>query len=127
MYDLIITIDVAYRFFETKSRKFIAVDAPGHEQYTRNMVTGASNVDLAIILVDSQKGISKQTKRHSAIIDLLGIKKVVLAINKMDLIDYNEQKFLAIKNEYTDYAQKLTELQFTATSCCLFSVSLKSI
>ena len=109
-----ITIDVAYRYFETKYRKFIAVDSPGHEQYTRNMVTGASNVDLAIILVDAQKGISTQTKRHSAIIDLLGIKKVVLAINKMDLIDYNEEKFLAIKNEYTEYAQKLTELQFTA-------------
>ncbi len=109
-----ITIDVAYRFFETRSRKFIAVDTPGHEQYTRNMVTGASNVDVAIILIDAQKGISKQTKRHSAIIDLLGVKNVVLAINKMDLIDYDEKKFLSIKKEYGDYVKKLPKLQFTA-------------
>ena len=88
-----ITIDVAYRFFETKARKFIAVDTPGHEQYTRNMVTGASNVDLAIILVDAKKGVLKQTKRHSTIIQLLGIKKVILAINKMDAVSYSERKF----------------------------------
>ena len=109
-----ITIDVAYRFFETRSRKFIAVDTPGHEQYTRNMVTGASNVDLAIILIDAQKGISTQTKRHSAIIHLLGIKKVVLAINKMDLIDFDQKGFLSIKNEYESYAKKLVELECIA-------------
>ncbi len=108
-----ITIDVAFRFFETKSRKFIAVDTPGHEQYTRNMVTGASNVELAIILVDAQKGLLKQTKRHSTIINLLGIRNVILAINKMDLINYSEEKFLAIKKEYKDYVKKLTQLNVT--------------
>ena len=85
-----ITIDVAYRFFETKTRKFIAIDTPGHEQYTRNMVTGASNAEVAIILVDAQKGISLQTKRHSAIVNLLGIKKIILAINKMDLVSFQK-------------------------------------
>ncbi len=105
-----ITIDVAYRFFETEERKFIAVDTPGHEQYTRNMVTGASNVDLAIILVDAQKGILKQTRRHSAIINLLGIKNVVLAINKMDLIKYSKKKFLTIQNEYSEYVKKLGQV-----------------
>ena len=109
-----ITIDVAYRFFETKARKFIAVDAPGHEQYTRNMVTGASNVDLAIILVDAKKGILKQTKRHSAIIHLLGIKKVILAINKMDTVNYSEKKFNQIRDEYATYAKKLPKLRFVA-------------
>lgn len=101
-----ITIDVAYRFFETKARKFIAVDTPGHEQYTRNMVTGASNVDTAIVLVDAKKGILKQTKRHSAIIQLLGIKTVILAINKMDSVGYSEKKFNQICEEYVAFAKK---------------------
>ena len=108
-----ITIDVAYRFFETKWRKFIAVDTPGHEQYTRNMVTGASNVDLAIILVDAQKGVSKQTKRHSAIINLLGIKKIILAINKMDLIEFNQEKFLSIVKHYKKYVKNFGLFDFT--------------
>lgn len=107
-----ITIDVAYRFFETKARKFIAVDTPGHEQYTRNMVTGASNVDLAIILVDAKKGVLKQTKRHSTIIQLLGIKKVILAINKMDSVSYSERKFNQICDEYATFARKLPKLDF---------------
>ena len=107
-----ITIDVAYRFFETKARKFIAVDTPGHEQYTRNMVTGASNVDLAIILVDAKKGVLKQTKRHSIIIQLLGIKKVILAINKMDTVSYSERKFNQICDEYATFARKFPKLDF---------------
>ncbi len=88
-----ITIDVAYRYFETQFRKFIAIDAPGHEQYTRNMVTGASNAETAIILIDAEKGITKQTKRHSSIISLLGIKSVLLAVNKMDKVNYDRQSF----------------------------------
>ena len=108
-----ITIDVAYRFFETKSRKFIAVDTPGHEQYTRNMVTGASNVELAIILVDSQKGISKQTKRHSALINLLGVNRVILAVNKMDLVKYNQEKFLSIVENYKKYVENFGLFKFT--------------
>src|SRR6187455_3309108 len=85
-----ITIDVAYRFFETDARKFILADTPGHEQYTRNMVTGASTADLAVILIDARKGVLTQTKRHSYIVSLLGIRNIVLAINKMDLVDYDQ-------------------------------------
>src|SRR3712207_3495694 len=84
-----ITIDVAYRFFATERRKFIVADTPGHEQYTRNMVTGASTADLAVILVDARKGILKQTRRHSHVVHLLGIRHLVLAINKMDLVGYS--------------------------------------
>ena len=86
-----ITIDVAYRFFNTDRRKFIVADTPGHEQYTRNMVTGASTADVAIILVDASQGILTQTRRHSFIASLLGIEHVVLAVNKMDLVDYSEK------------------------------------
>ena len=92
-----ITIDVAYRFFSTKNRKFIVADTPGHEQYTRNMATGASTADLAIILVDARKGILSQTKRHTLIISLLGIKNVILAVNKLDLINYDEKTFTSIR------------------------------
>ena len=90
-----ITIDVAYRFLTTKRRKFIIADTPGHEQYTRNMVTGASTADIAVILIDARQGVLPQTRRHSIICSLLGIPKVVVAINKMDLIEY-EQKSLMI-------------------------------
>jgi bifunctional enzyme CysN/CysC len=83
-----ITIDVAYRFFSTDRRKFIVADTPGHEQYTRNMVTGASTADLAVILIDARKGVLTQTRRHSYLVSLIGIRQVVLAINKMDLVDY---------------------------------------
>ena len=86
-----ITIDVAYRYFSTSKRKFIIADTPGHEQYTRNMVTGASNSDLAIILIDAKRGITTQTKRHSYLVSLLGIKKVVVAVNKMDLVNYDKK------------------------------------
>jgi sulfate adenylyltransferase large subunit len=95
-----ITIDVAYRYFSTARRKFILADTPGHEQYTRNMVTGASNADLAIILVDARKGIQPQSRRHAYVAALLGIRYFVVAINKMDLVDYQEQVFLGIKSEF---------------------------
>ena len=89
-----ITIDVAYRFFSTEKRKFIVADTPGHEQYTRNMATGASTADAAIILIDARKGLLAQTKRHSYLCQLLGIKHIIVAINKMDLIGYDEMHFL---------------------------------
>ena len=97
-----ITIDVAYRFFETPKCKFIVADTPGHEQYTRNMATGASNSDVAIILIDAQKGVLEQTKRHSFIVNLLGIQHAVVAINKMDLVDYDESFFNKIVTEYNE-------------------------
>jgi len=102
-----ITIDVAYRFFATESRKFIIADTPGHEQYTRNMVTGASTADVAIILIDARKGILTQTRRHSFIVNLLGIEHVVVAINKMDLVDYSEDTFNEIKQAYSELADEL--------------------
>ncbi len=102
-----ITIDVAYRFFSTDKRKFIVADTPGHEQYTRNMVTGASTADLAIILVDARKGLLVQTRRHSTLVSLLGIRHVVLAINKMDLVDYSQDVFERIQTEYLAFAQQI--------------------
>jgi bifunctional enzyme CysN/CysC len=102
-----ITIDVAYRFFSTDKRKFIVADTPGHEQYTRNMATGASTADVAVILIDARKGILTQTRRHSFITSLLGIKHVVLAVNKMDLIDYDQAKFDTIVADYKEFAKDL--------------------
>ena len=102
-----ITIDVAYRFFSTEKRKFIVADCPGHEQYTRNMATGASTADLAVVLVDARKGLLTQTRRHSYIVSLLGIRKVLLAVNKMDLMDYRREVFAAIKHDYRELAQQL--------------------
>ncbi|MCL4139754.1 UNVERIFIED_CONTAM: hypothetical protein GTU68_028407 [Idotea baltica] len=102
-----ITIDVAYRYFATPTRKFIIADTPGHIQYTRNMVTGASTANLAIILVDARKGILEQTKRHSFIASLLGIPHIAVCINKMDLVDYSEDAFEKIKEEYENFAAKL--------------------
>ncbi|MDA9769663.1 sulfate adenylyltransferase subunit CysN [Emcibacteraceae bacterium] len=102
-----ITIDVAYRYFSTDKRKFIVADTPGHEQYTRNMATGASTADLAILMIDARKGILTQTKRHSFIISLLGIKHVVLAINKMDLIEFDQNIFEEIDKNYRNFANKL--------------------
>lgn len=102
-----ITIDVAYRYFETDKRKFIAADTPGHEQYTRNMATGASNADLAVILVDARKGILTQTRRHSYIVSLLGMRQAVLAVNKLDLMGYNQQVFDQIVAEYSAFAAEL--------------------
>src|SRR6476660_5269218 len=88
-----ITIDVAYRFFATERRKFIVADTPGHEQYTRNMVTGASTAELAVILIDARRGVLTQTRRHSYLVSLLGISKVVVAVNKLDLVDYSQEVF----------------------------------
>src|SRR5208282_6791599 len=99
-----ITIDVAYRFFSTERRKFIVADTPGHEQYTRNMVTGASTADVAIILVDARKGVLTQTRRHSYLVSLLGIRHIVLAINKMDLVDYSQHRFESIAREFREFA-----------------------
>ena len=103
-----ITIDVAYRYFETSNCKFIIADTPGHEQYTRNMATGASNSDVAIILIDAEKGLLEQTKRHSFIVNLLGIKHIVVAINKMDLVNYKENIFERIVDEYKELIKNFT-------------------
>lgn len=102
-----ITIDVAYRFFSTDKRKFIVADTPGHEQYTRNMATGASNADLGIVLIDARKGVLTQTRRHSFILSLIGVKHVVLAVNKIDLVDYSEATFRAIEAEYREFTKDL--------------------
>src|SRR5437764_1593537 len=107
-----ITIDVAYRFFSTDRRKFIVADTPGHEQYTRNMATGASNSDLAVILVDARKGILTQTRRHSYIAALLGIRHVVLAVNKIDLVNFSQSVFDAIAAEFSEFAGKLNFATF---------------
>jgi len=102
-----ITIDVAYRYFSTDKRKFIIADTPGHEQYTRNMATGASTADLAVILIDASQGVQTQTKRHSFIVKLLGIQQVIVAINKMDIVNFSEETFAKIKTSYTEFASNL--------------------
>ncbi len=102
-----ITIDVAYRYFSSKRRKFIIADCPGHEEYTRNMATGASNCDLAIVLIDAKKGVLPQTRRHSFIVSLLGIRHVVVAVNKMDTVDWSEERFNAVRNDFAAFATKL--------------------
>ena len=102
-----ITIDVAYRYFSTKKRKFIIADTPGHEQYTRNMATGASTCDVAVILIDARKGVLDQTRRHSYIASLLGIRHFVVAINKMDLVEFDQARFESIRDEYLAFAEKL--------------------
>lgn len=104
-----ITIDVAYRYFSTEKRKFIIADTPGHEQYTRNMATGASTCDLAILLIDARKGVLDQTRRHSFISTLLGIKHLVVAINKMDLVEYDQVRYEQIKQDYLDFAAQLPD------------------
>ena len=113
-----ITIDVAYRYFSTAKRKFIIADTPGHVQYTRNMATGASTADLAVILIDARKGVLEQTKRHSFIASLLGIKHVLVAVNKMDLVDFDEQVFDQIQKDYREFASRLdsTDLHFIPIS-----------
>jgi bifunctional enzyme CysN/CysC len=102
-----ITIDVAYRFFSTDTRKYIVADTPGHEQYTRNMVTGASTADCAVILVDARKGVLTQTRRHSYLVSLLGIRHVAVAVNKMDLVDHSEERFVEIEREYRAFSARL--------------------
>ncbi len=113
-----ITIDVAYRYFSTSKRKFIIADTPGHEQYTRNMVTGASTAHLAIVLIDARKGVITQTKRHSFIISLLGIKHVIVAVNKMDLVKYSEETFNNIRDDYLEFTTRLQipDIQFVPLS-----------
>ena len=109
-----ITIDVAYRFFNTEKRKFIVADCPGHEQYTRNMITGASTADLACILIDARKGVLVQTRRHSYLCHLIGIKNIVLAVNKMDLVDYSQEVYDKIVADYTEFAKSIGIESFTA-------------
>jgi bifunctional enzyme CysN/CysC len=109
-----ITIDVAYRFFSTDRRKFIVADTPGHEQYTRNMVTGASTADLAVILIDARNGVLTQTRRHSFLVHLIGIRHVIVAVNKMDLIDYEQRKFEAIMADYRTFADGIGITDFLA-------------
>jgi bifunctional enzyme CysN/CysC len=109
-----ITIDVAYRFFTTEKRKFIVADCPGHEQYTRNMVTGASTADLAVILIDARKGVLPQTRRHSYLCKLLGIRNILLAVNKMDLVDYAQPVFDRIVSDYRSFAGSIGITEFTA-------------
>lgn len=102
-----ITIDVAYRYFSTQKRKFIIADTPGHEQYTRNMATGASTCDLAVILIDARKGVLDQTRRHSFISSLLGLKHFIVAVNKMDLVDYSQERYEAIRDDYLAFSENL--------------------
>ena len=102
-----ITIDVAYRYFSTDKRKFIIADTPGHEQYTRNMATGASTCDVAVILIDACKGVQTQTRRHSFICSLLGIKHVIVAVNKMDLVGYSQDTYKKIQADYLEMAGSL--------------------
>jgi len=113
-----VTIDVAYRYFETPRRRFILADAPGHQQYTRNMVTGASTADLAILLVDARKGLLAQTRRHSAIASLLGVRDIVLAVNKMDLVDFDQSVFDAIVSGFHALLDRLGPLSVTAIPVC---------
>ena len=106
-----ITIDVAYRFFSTDKRKYIVADTPGHEEYTRNMATGASTADVAIILVDASQGVLTQTRRHSFIVSMVGVKRIILAVNKLDLVDYSEEVFNKIKSDYHEFASEALALE----------------
>ena len=106
-----ITIDVAYRFFSTENRKYIVADTPGHEEYTRNMATGSTTADAAIILVDARNGIMTQTKRHSFIVSMVGVKKIILAINKLDLVDYSKQIYENIVKDYSKFAEEALEIE----------------
>jgi bifunctional enzyme CysN/CysC len=116
-----ITIDVAYRFFSTPTRKFIVADTPGHEQYTRNMVTGASTAEVAVLLVDARKGVLTQTQRHSFIVSLLGIRRVVLAVNKMDLVDFSQDTYARIAEEFLAFAARLGLTEVTCIPVCAVS------
>ena len=105
-----ITIDVAYRFFSTDKRKYIVADTPGHEEYTRNMATGASTADVAIILVDASQGVLTQTRRHSFIVSMVGVKRIILAVNKLDLVDYSQEVFESITNDFQNFADEALNL-----------------
>jgi bifunctional enzyme CysN/CysC len=108
-----ITIDVAYRYFSTDRRKYIVADTPGHEQYTRNMITGASTADCAVVLIDARKGVLTQTRRHSYLVSLIGIRHIVLAVNKMDLVGYSEERFREIEDAYRSFASEIGVQDFT--------------
>jgi bifunctional enzyme CysN/CysC len=116
-----ITIDIAWRYFDTAKRRYVVIDSPGHEQYTRNMASGASHTDVAILLVDARSGIKKQTRRHAAILDLVGVRRVVLAVNKMDLVDWSESKFRAIEAEFNDLTQRFGFTEAIAIPVCAVS------
>jgi len=123
-----ITIDVAYRFFSTDQRKFIVADTPGHEQYTRNMVTGASTADLAIVLVDAQRGILTQTKRHTYLVSLMGIRHIALAVNKMDLVNYDKSVYEGIVNSYQDFAKQLqSQHHFVGGALSITSIPISAL
>lgn len=109
-----ITIDIAWKYFDTETRRFVIIDSPGHEQYTRNMASGASHADVAILLVDARAGVKKQTKRHSAILDLVGVKRVVLAVNKMDLVDWSESAFRRIEADFKELCKTFSFWDATA-------------
>jgi bifunctional enzyme CysN/CysC len=113
-----ITIDVAYRYFATDKRKFVVADTPGHEQYTRNMVTGASTADVAVILIDARKGVLTQTRRHSFVVALLGIKQVALAVNKLDLVGFSEETFAEIATDYGEFAKRIGIAEVVAVPIC---------
>jgi bifunctional enzyme CysN/CysC len=109
-----ITIDIAWHFFDTASRRFVIIDTPGHEQYTRNMATGASHADVAVLLVDAQSGIKRQTRRHLAILDLVGVRNVILAVNKMDLVDWSEERFNSITADFEKLVARFPSLTWTS-------------
>ncbi|MHA1517978.1 MAG: GTP-binding protein [Alphaproteobacteria bacterium] len=109
-----ITIDIAWRYFETERRRFVIIDSPGHEQYTRNMATGASHADVAILLVDARHGVKRQTRRHAAICNLVGIKKVIVAVNKMDMIDWSEERYRAIESDFMNLAANFAFTEITS-------------
>src|ERR1700757_675009 len=108
-----ITIDVAYRYFQTAHRKFIIADTPGHERYTRNMVTGASTADLAVILIDVRQGVVEQTRRHAFIASLLGIRHLLVCVNKMDLVDYSQDAFQSVEQEFREFCARLEATDVT--------------
>jgi sulfate adenylyltransferase subunit 1 len=112
-----ITIDVAYRYFSTARRKFIIADTPGHEQYTRNMATGASTADAAVVLIDARKGVLHQSRRHAYIASLLGVRHILVAINKMDLVDYDERTFGAIKRDFHELLRQILATRSKPSSC----------
>jgi bifunctional enzyme CysN/CysC len=122
-----ITIDVAYRYFETKNRKFIVADSPGHEQYTRNMATGASNSEAAVVLTDARNGVLPQTVRHTAIAVLLGIRHIVLAVNKMDLVGWSKEVFNEISKDYTDLTQRIKKLEHDAEALSVTCIPLSAL
>jgi small GTP-binding protein len=121
-----ITIDVAYRFFSTDKRKYIVADTPGHEEYTRNMATGASTADVAIILIDAKQGVLTQTRRHSFIVSMVGVKKVLLAVNKLDLVDYSEEVYRQIVSDYSDFAESALNIDSITAMVSPLETSISS-